>query len=37
MKEHFKPKAVTAVVLALGFVYAVSQLNKLSAFLYFQF
>lgn len=37
IKEHFKPKAVTAVVLALGFVYAVSQLNKLSAFLYFQF
>lgn len=37
MKEHCKPKAVTAVVLALGFVYAVSQLNKLSAFLYFQF
>ena len=37
MKEHFKPKAVTAVVLVLGFVYAVSQLNKLSAFLYFQF
>lgn len=37
MKEHFKPKAITAVVLALGFVYAVSQLNKLSAFLYFQF
>lgn len=37
MKEKFQPKAMTAIILAICFVYAVSQLNKLSAFLYFQF
>lgn len=37
MEEKFQPKAMTAIVLAICFVYAVSQLNKLSAFLYFQF
>ncbi len=37
MKEKYQPKAMTAIVLAICFAYAVSQLNKLSAFLYFQF
>lgn len=37
MEKVFKPRAVTAVILAFGFAYAVSQLNKMSAFLYFQF
>lgn len=37
MKERYKPKAMTAIILAICFAYAVSQLNKLSAFLYFQF
>ncbi|MCF0125920.1 MAG: MBOAT family protein [Clostridia bacterium] len=37
MEVKFKPQALTAIVMALAFVYAVSQLNKLSTFLYFQF
>lgn len=35
--ERFRPKVHVAVLLAMTFVYTVSQLNKMSTFLYFQF
>lgn len=35
--EKFRPKVYVAVLLAMTFVYTVSQLNKMSTFLYFQF
>lgn len=35
--EKFKPKGYAAVLFAMIFVYTVSQLNKMSTFLYFQF
>lgn len=37
MEKCFDSKVSTAMILAICFVYAVSQLNKMSAFLYFQF
>lgn len=35
--ENFRPRLAIAVVMAVAFVYTISQLNKMSTFLYFQF
>lgn len=37
MEKYFKPKFGIAFVMAIAFVYTLSQLHKMSTFLYFQF